>query len=162
MSPPATNSPCRSFDISPHPQSPSTSPDAASNHEPISPPPFFPNTSSTISTSLDYSPMHTKFGSLQQLIYGTSPHPLPHSLTASLQVPLSFEPATYKEASQYSHWQTAMKDEYDALIRNDTWSLVPVTQGMNIIGCKWVYKVKRKADVTIERHKARLVAQGYC
>lgn len=29
------------------------------------------------------------------------------------------------------------------------------------IGCKWVYKVKRKSDGTIERHKARLVAKGY-
>lgn len=34
-------------------------------------------------------------------------------------------------------------------------------KGKNIIGCKWVYKVKRKADGTIDRYKARLVAKGY-
>ncbi|KAI5324664.1 hypothetical protein L3X38_033737 [Prunus dulcis] len=98
---------------------------------------------------------------LNSEVYETSPHPFPQSLTASLLGPLSFELATYKQASQYSHWKTATKDEYDALIRNDTWSLVPVTQGMNIIQCTWVYKVKRNVDGVIEHHKARLVAQGY-
>jgi histone deacetylase 1/2 len=39
--------------------------------------------------------------------------------------------------------------------------LVPIPKGKNIIGCKWVYKVKRKADGTIDRYKARLVAKGY-
>ncbi|CAL8133674.1 unnamed protein product [Prunus armeniaca] len=54
-----------------------------------------------------------------------------------------------------------MKDEYDALLRNQTWSLVPTTSRMNIVGCKWVFKVKRKADGSIDRYKARLVAKGF-
>lgn len=54
-----------------------------------------------------------------------------------------------------------MQDEYDALIRNHTWSLIPTTQSMNLVGCKWVFKIKRKADVSIERHKARLVAKEF-
>lgn len=33
--------------------------------------------------------------------------------------------------------------------------------GFHAIGCKWVYKIKIKADVTIERYKACLVAKGY-
>lgn len=39
-----------------------------------------------------------------------------------------------------------MESEYDALIRNNTWHLVPPQRGKNVIGCKWVYKIKRKAD----------------
>lgn len=39
--------------------------------------------------------------------------------------------------------------------------LVPPQKGKNVIGCKWVYKVKRKADGSIDKYKARLVAKGF-
>jgi hypothetical protein len=51
--------------------------------------------------------------------------------------------------------------EYGALMKNHTWHLVPPKKGANIIGCKWVYKVKRKLDDNIDRYKARLVAKGF-
>jgi hypothetical protein len=54
-----------------------------------------------------------------------------------------------------------MKEKFSALMKNGTWHLVPGSQASNIIDCKWVYKVKRKADGTIDRHKARLVAKGF-
>ncbi|KAI5335558.1 hypothetical protein L3X38_025691 [Prunus dulcis] len=74
---------------------------------------------------------------------------------------MSIEPTNFTQASQSSHWRAAMKDEYDALTRNQTWSLVPATSCMNIVGCKWVFKVKRKADGSIEQYKARLVAKEF-
>jgi len=49
----------------------------------------------------------------------------------------------------------------DALHSNNTWSVVPIPVEQNIIGSKWVFKLKRDADGNIKRHKARLVAQGY-
>ncbi|XP_034217473.1 uncharacterized mitochondrial protein AtMg00820-like [Prunus dulcis] len=54
-----------------------------------------------------------------------------------------------------------MTEELNALIKNGTWSLVPYDPSMNVVGCKWVFRVKRKADGTIDRYKARLVAKGF-
>ena len=54
-----------------------------------------------------------------------------------------------------------MQDEYDALLRNQTWHLVPPKEGRNLIDCKWVYKIKKKSDGTMDRFKARLVAKGF-
>jgi hypothetical protein len=71
------------------------------------------------------------------------------------------EPSSTAEAFKDSRWKAAMDDEYDALIKNGTWHLVPATHGQNVIDCKWVYKVKRKADGTTDRYKARLVAKGF-
>ena len=54
-----------------------------------------------------------------------------------------------------------MDVEFDALIRNKTWHLVPPQKGKNVIDCKWVYKIKRRSDGKIDRYKARLVAKGF-
>jgi len=54
-----------------------------------------------------------------------------------------------------------MHDEISALERNHTWMLTDFPQHKNVIGCKWVYKIKHNADGSIERYKARLVAKGY-
>jgi hypothetical protein len=58
-------------------------------------------------------------------------------------------------------WRQAMVDEFQALIRNKTWHLIPPREDLNVIDCKWVFKLKRKADGTIDCHKARLVAKGF-
>ncbi|XP_019189152.1 PREDICTED: uncharacterized protein LOC109183502 [Ipomoea nil] len=71
------------------------------------------------------------------------------------------EPKTYQEAVQHECWRKAMQDEITALERNNTWKLVSLPPSNKPIGCKWVYKVKHKADGTIDRYKARLAAKGY-
>jgi hypothetical protein len=53
-----------------------------------------------------------------------------------------------------------MDDEFSALQRNKTRRLVPPEKGKNVIDSKWVFKIKRKVDGTIDRYKARLVAKG--
>jgi len=73
----------------------------------------------------------------------------------------SKEPSSISEALSNSNWVAAMNEELNALMRNKTWHLVPAPKGKNIIGCEWVYKVKRRADGFIDRYKARLVAKGY-
>ena len=54
-----------------------------------------------------------------------------------------------------------MAAEFDALQQNGTWSLVPPRPNMNKVGCKWVYKLKHRANGSIERYKARPVAKGF-
>ena len=54
-----------------------------------------------------------------------------------------------------------MKAEMDSLHDNGVWDLVPLPEGRKAVGSKWVFKLKRSADGSIEKCKARLVAQGY-
>lgn len=73
----------------------------------------------------------------------------------------SGEPQTVDEALSDKNWREAMDAEYMALMKNKTWRLVPPQKGRNIIDCKWVYKMKRKVDGTLDRYKAHLVAKGF-
>lgn len=54
-----------------------------------------------------------------------------------------------------------MEAKLNALIENQTWDIVPLPAHRKPIGCKWVYKIKFKADGSVERYKARLVAKGF-
>ncbi|GJU44907.1 ribonuclease H-like domain-containing protein, partial [Tanacetum coccineum] len=59
-----------------------------------------------------------------------------------------------------SNWRDAMHDEYNALIKNDTWVLVPKPHGANIVRSLWLFRHKYNADGSLSRYKARLVANG--
>lgn len=54
-----------------------------------------------------------------------------------------------------------MDVELQALVENYTWIVVDLPVGKSPIGCRWVYKIKYKADGLVERYKARLVAKCY-
>ncbi|KAD5508124.1 hypothetical protein E3N88_15827 [Mikania micrantha] len=80
----------------------------------------------------------------------TTLHPLPPTL----------ERTTHIQASKDPKWRNAMDAEFNALIQNQTWDLVPVTPHIPI-GCKWVFRIKRNSDGSIAKYKARLVAKGF-
>jgi hypothetical protein len=71
------------------------------------------------------------------------------------------EPRGFKSAAKHPEWLSAMDSEIQALQRNDTWTLVPRPASHNVVGCRWIFKTKLRSDGSIERHKARLVAQGF-
>ncbi|KAL6347058.1 hypothetical protein AAG906_012309 [Vitis piasezkii] len=71
------------------------------------------------------------------------------------------EPTSYTQAVSDPQWRAAMGREFDALMENGTWSLCPRPLDKHIVRNKWVYKIKRRPDGSIERFKARLVAKGY-
>ncbi|KAJ4753743.1 hypothetical protein LUZ62_088148 [Rhynchospora pubera] len=74
---------------------------------------------------------------------------------------IDHEPRTFTQANAHIEWRLAMSTEIDALAANNTWILVPPPSNQTIIGCKWVYRIKRRSDGSIDRYKARLVAKGY-
>ena len=75
--------------------------------------------------------------------------------------PKIIEPRTHHQSLKDSNWRAAMTTEYQALLRNNTWTLAPAPSHGHIIGCKWVFKLKYKPDGSIDRYKARLVAKGF-
>ena len=64
-------------------------------------------------------------------------------------------------SSLKSEWMEATQKEYDAFIENKTWVLSPLPPGRKAIGSRWVFKIKRHDDGTIEKFKARFVARGF-
>jgi hypothetical protein len=54
-----------------------------------------------------------------------------------------------------------MEEEYNSLLENQTWYLVPLPFGRKPVRCKWVYRTNSAADGQINRYKARLVAKGF-
>lgn len=111
--------------------------------------PHTPATSGSESSSSGSESSHKKFRSLKD-IYETS------------QFALSImEPRTYEEANKTKEWRNAMEEELEALKKNQTWSLVNLPSRKRAIALKWVFKTKLKADGTIQKYKARIVAKGY-
>jgi hypothetical protein len=60
--------------------------------------------------------------------------------------------------SDWPSWEKAMGSEIDMLWCMGTWETVLHLTGKNIIGCKWVYHIKWKADSSVNKYKAQLVA----
>jgi hypothetical protein len=73
----------------------------------------------------------------------------------------SSESTLYTTAMKDPLWHQAMNDEFQALLKNNTWHLIPHRAGLNIIDYKWVFKLKHKPDGSIDHHKAQLVAKGF-
>ncbi|GJT93539.1 ribonuclease H-like domain-containing protein [Tanacetum coccineum] len=69
-------------------------------------------------------------------------------------------PKNPSHALKDPNWRNAMYDEYNALVKNGTWLLVPRPAGVNMVRSMWLFKHKFHADGTLSRYKARLVANG--
>jgi hypothetical protein len=58
------------------------------------------------------------------------------------------------------HWRCAMK-EYEALLSNNTWDLIPWPLGANVVTDKWIFKHKFKANGSFDSYKARWELRGF-
>ncbi|KAM1580053.1 hypothetical protein ACFX1Z_041414 [Malus domestica] len=135
INPSSTHSPVPPLPSPVHPYSVSLSP--------LSPPP----------TNIHPMLTRSKAGISKPKAYSATNHHLPDTVDVI--------PSTYLQASKHAHWRSAIQDEYNALQSTGTWSLVPFQSHQNIVGCKWVFRVKKHPDGTIDRYKARLVAKGF-
>jgi len=138
------------------PQNPSSSPSTPS---PIStiPPSSIPSaqsaqhipSSSTGSPSQDFSTLTSSLlpassrSETRAMNQIQKPSPK-YLLTTKYPLPPSTEPTCVSEALKSIEWRDAMSEEFDALVQQRTCDLVPKPYGANLIGYKWVYRVKRK------------------
>jgi predicted RNA binding protein YcfA (HicA-like mRNA interferase family) len=73
-------------------------------------------------------------------------------------------PNTLQEAMKLpdkDKWLSAGLDEIRSHLENGTWELVRLPHGKKAIGCRWVFKIKKNADGTIDKYKGRVVVKGY-
>jgi hypothetical protein len=160
--------PTHTTNTDPHTQS-------LSNHTPVTAPensqtPEISQAPKTVSTTPpSHSSSHPMITCSKNNIH--KPKPPPHGMTrypllkALLAVSHSSisepAPTCFTTVAKSHAWRQAMNLEFNALLQNKTWTLVPSHPSQNVIGCKWVFRVKRTADGSVERNKARLVAKGF-
>ncbi len=85
--------------------------------------------------------------------YGAS---LNDIVTAAIQE-AEGDPKSVQEARSHSdwpRWKEAMDREMESLEHAGTWTTVSRLQDKNVVGCKWVFRLKRKADGSIDKYKA--------
>ena len=54
-----------------------------------------------------------------------------------------------------------MTEEYQSIMKNDVWDIVPKPEGKSVVSSNWIYKIKHPADGSIEKYTARFVARGF-
>lgn len=71
------------------------------------------------------------------------------------------EPSSFKEVVQQAVWVYAMVEEYDSILRNSIWDVVPRREDKSMVSYGCLYKVKQAANVSLEKHKAIFVSHGF-
>jgi hypothetical protein len=74
---------------------------------------------------------------------------------------IDVEPTCYEEAAEKKEWKDAMIEEYQSIVKNDVWDVVPRPKEKIVVSSKWIYKMKHSADGSVEKYKARFVSRGF-
>jgi hypothetical protein len=83
------------------------------------------------------------------------------SYFSSMSHIIDTEPSCHGEAIGQQVWQDAMAEEYQSILKNDVWDIVPRLEGKSVVTSMWIYKIKNAADGSVEKYKARFVAIGF-
>ncbi|GJR35781.1 ribonuclease H-like domain-containing protein [Tanacetum coccineum] len=153
---PPTNQPTNHSTLQPTPSAP-TNPTPTTNLPPTnSIPPTPPSVPSPATTQPNRNPASTH-SMVTRYRVGTNRPTQRYTLYVST---ISLIPKSYNHAFQDPHWYHAMLDKYNALIKNNTWILVPRPSDANVFCSLWLFRHKYIVDGTLNRYKARLVANG--
>ena len=71
------------------------------------------------------------------------------------------EPTNYEEDAKKEEWVGAIREEYQSIMKNDVWDIVPKPKNKSVVYSKWIYKIKHVVDGSIEKYKAIFVARGF-
>ena len=71
------------------------------------------------------------------------------------------EPSKYEEVVEKKEWKHSMIEEYQSIMKDDVWDVVPRLEGKSIVTSKWNYKMKHATDGSIEKYKAIFMARGF-
>ena len=71
------------------------------------------------------------------------------------------KPSSFEEVVQEPTWVDSMVEEYDSIVRNNAWEIVPRLVGKSVVGSRWIYKVKQATDGSVEKYRARFFARGF-
>ena len=75
---------------------------------------------------------------------------------------INSKPSSFVEDdAQHDVWQEAMVEEYESIMKNHVWEVVPRQQGKKVVGSRWIYMVKHATDESVEKYKVRFVAKGF-
>ena len=70
-------------------------------------------------------------------------------------------PTCFEKAIQRKEWADAMTEEYQSIIKNDVWEIVPRPKSKDVVSSKWLFKIKHVVDGSILKYKAIFVAHGF-
>ena len=71
------------------------------------------------------------------------------------------EPGSFEEAVKHQVWKDPMYEEYDSIMKNDVWDVVPRQEEKVVVTLKWLHKIKHGSDGSAEKYKERFVARGF-
>ena len=71
------------------------------------------------------------------------------------------EPTNYEEFAQKVEWVEAITKEFQLIMKNDVFDIVPKPENNSVVSSKWIYKIKHACDGSIEKYKVRFVSRGF-
>ena len=74
---------------------------------------------------------------------------------------LDSKPSTYDEVVGQPCWKEAMMEEYESIMKNDVWEIVPRPERKSVVTSKWILKIKHATDGSINKYKERFVSRGF-